>query len=84
MGLSTEFIVAVLSALGVGAIIPRVVSGIMAYFTGRQAKERAAWIAADIAERERREWEVWGHEVRIIAIKHGIELPDTPKSKDLE
>lgn len=73
MEISPEIVITALSALGVGAIVPKVISGLVGYFTGRQARERAGWEAADRAIKERREWEQWGHRVQSAAITHRFE-----------
>ena len=85
MEISPEIVITAMSALGVGAIVPKVISGLVGYFTGRQARERAGWEAADKALHERRLWEQWAHRAQMIAIRHGIdsELPPTPETPPL-
>ena len=85
MEITPELIIAALSTFGVGIIVPKAVSGIAGYFSGRQARERAGWEAADKAVRERRLWEQWAHRVKLLAIRHGIdsELPPTPSTPPL-
>jgi hypothetical protein len=82
MEISVELVVTVLAALGTGAIGPKIYDRIVSQRDGRQARERAGWIAADRAERETRDWEVWAHRVQLIAIQRGFEqfLPPFPNS----
>ena len=85
MEITPELVITALSMFGFGTIVPKAVSGLAGYFTGRQARERAGWEAADKALRERRLWEQWAHRTQMIAIRHGIEaeLPPTPSTPPL-
>lgn len=76
-----ETIVLVLSAMGVTAIVPMIYKGAVGYFSGRQKREREAWLLADQEARTRREWEIYAHRLHRLAVQHGIpshELPTPP------
>lgn len=76
-----ETIVLVLSAMGVTAIVPMAYRGIVGWVSGRQRREREAWIEADREARARREWEIYAHRLHRAAVQHGIpahQLPTPP------
>lgn len=76
-----ETIALILTTMGVTAIVPMIYKGLVGYFTGRQRREREAWLTADQEARARREWEIYAHRLHRVAVQQGIPthmLPTPP------
>ena len=80
--MSTDQIIALIMALGGGAALREIVVGVYRWLTGGQARERAALRAAmsdlDSEAAYRRRVVEHAHEIRRIAIDHGIHIEDLP------
>ena len=80
--MSTDQIIALIIALGGGAALREIVVGVYRWVTGGQARERDALRAAmsdlDSESAYRRRVVEHAHEIRRIAIDHGIHADDLP------
>lgn len=80
--MSTDQIIALIIALGGGAALWEFAVGVYRWLTGGQARERAALRAAmtdlDSEAAYRRRVVEHAHEIRRIAIDHGIPAEDLP------
>lgn len=62
----------VLTALGAGAILLKIVESVIAWATGRHGREQSAWEQRDREASARRKLEETLHRTRLVAIANGV------------
>ena len=73
-----ESLVALLTALGVGSVLTKLVDGIVAWVRGRHDRDQSAHERLDIEIQYRRRVEETLHETRRQLHKHGVAYEDMP------
>ena len=72
-------ITAILGALGAGAILAKLVEGIIQWATGKQDREQNAWEQRDREARARRMLEEYAAHLRLELIESGRTPPPWPE-----
>ena len=79
--MSTPVIATILTALGAGAILLKLVEAVIQRIFGRQKREQSAWAQRDREAKARRMLEEYATDLRLLLIENGAkraELPDWP------
>ena len=76
--MTTPAIFTLLSALGAGAILLKLVEVVLQRLMGRQKREQDAWTQRDREARARRMLEEYAGDLRLLAREHGIPREDIP------
>lgn len=72
-------VIAFLTATGAGAILLKLVEGIVQWATGKSKREHDAWAQRDEEAQKRRLLEEYAHTLRRELIDRGIEVEDIPQ-----
>lgn len=76
--MSLPAIATILSTLGAGAILLKLVEAILQRLMGRQKREQDAWVQRDREARARRMLEEYAADLRLLLIENGAKRADLP------